>query len=131
MRILRKHCATLLRRGDTGYYDENGNYIEGISTVTTDFRCCIQPEYKGELEKDLPEGIRAKDCKFIYTATQLQGASESRGVAADILRFDGNTRYGDTAAAEEYEVHSVQRWLGAGRVDAWMVLAIRKDKLRG
>ncbi len=134
MRILRKHSAILIRPDTNGYYDENGDWHQNLEIsdgeiVGEKIPCCIQPEYDGELQKDLPEGVRAKDCKFIYTEVLLQGASESKSTQADILKFIGNERYGDGETAEDYEVFEVQRWLGAGRIDAWMVLAIRRDKI--
>tara|TARA_R110002074_G_scaffold144948_1_gene293000 strand:+ start:1195 stop:1560 length:366 start_codon:yes stop_codon:yes gene_type:complete len=121
MRILRKHSAIRVRQGTNSYYDEGGNKVDGTAECCTPIRCCIQPEFSGaKVQKDLPEGIRERDCRTVYTHENIVAASEYDDTAADILRFEGR----------DFEVFECNPWNGAGRIKAWEVIVIRKDKIR-
>ena len=120
MRILRKDSALRKRRCTNWYFDEGGNKVEGPLESCVPIRCCIQPEsYGAKTQKDLPEGVRERDCRLIYTHEVLIAASEFDNTDADILHFEGR----------DFEVFECSPWNGAGRIVAWEVTVIRKDVL--
>lgn len=124
MRILRKHKAELIRFEDTadsskGYYDEDGNFIRGTDSKPELLLCCIQPAFELTKQIDLPEGIREKDCRVLWTHTELKGASEVGSQEADVIRYEGL----------DFEVFDIGHWNGAGCINAWEAVIIRKDKL--
>lgn len=119
MRILRKHRAELIRYDSKGYYDENGRWVRGTDSKPEPLLCCIQPNFKKDGQKDLPEGVSEKDCRIIWTETELKGASEYGNIEADIVRYQG----------QDFEVFDADHWYGAGKINAWEGLIIKKDKL--
>lgn len=119
MRILRKDSAVLIRQDTPGIWDENGKYIPGTDGTPETIPCAIQPDFGGRDQVDLPEGVRERDARIIYTETLLQGASEQDGVDADVLQVDG----------KDFEVFNIRRWFGPARIRAYKVVVIRRDKL--
>lgn len=119
MRILRKHDAELKRYTSKGGYNEDGEWVEGTTQTTTAIKCCIQPVFNLTRQLDLPEGVREKDCRVLWTHEDLVGSSEVGSVEADIIIYQG----------KEYEVHDTGDWNGGGRILATEAVIVRRDKL--
>lgn len=119
MRILRKHNAKLIRYTKKGKYDENGKWVKGSTIKSIPLKCCIQPVFNLTQQLDLPEGVREKDCRVIWTHENLIGASEATKNEADIIEYEGLT----------FEVYDVGYWNGAGRIKATEAVIVRKDIL--
>lgn len=119
MRSLRRHRAILKRRNTYGNYDEDGKWINTVELTETTIPCCIQPDADGSLKRYLTDGVIEKDCKILITEYPLKGSSEADTTENDILNING----------KDYEVIRLEPWLGLSRINATLVLAVRKDKL--
>ena len=80
-----------LKRYAAGAYT-NGRWAAGTATEST-IIASIQPAKSSELER-LPEGLRTKGVREVYTEIPLQTANEKTGVPADRIVWD----------SEEWEV---------------------------
>lgn len=119
MRILRKHRATLVRHNGDGSFNEDGKWVESQEPYTEEIPCCIQPDSDAAVKVLIPASVREKNCKVVYTATELKGVSEIKNVVADKLVINEET----------FEVFEVAEWSGAGRIKAWMAICVREDDL--
>lgn len=121
MRLLRKHKATL-KRSSEGFWGIDGSYQASLPDETI-IRGSVQPKFRGsEFQKSLPEGIHDKDCKTMYTETELFVGSEKEQRVSDTIVFMN----------KEYEVYEVEEWFsGTNRLSHYKVIMIRKDKLNG
>lgn len=121
MRLLSKTAAILHRHSGNGYYKEDGSWDEG-GYKSHNIRCSFQPAFRGGIyQKTLPEGIHQKDCREVYTRTELLTGSEKDVINSDYLTING----------AEYEVYEVQEWFGANKLSHYKALIIRRDKLNG
>lgn len=119
MRLLNKTQITLKRHYGDGYWLDDGTWVEGGLQSTT-IRGSVQPAFKsGIYQKTLPEGVRQKDCRDVYTKTELIEGSEKEQINSDYLVINGL----------EYEVYEVQEWWGAKGLSHYNALVIRRDKL--
>lgn len=87
--VQRTMTITLLRKGTTGVYDENGRYNEPADVSST-IEAHIQPANGIELQ-DLPEGRHGRDTIKIYTTTQLYTVNESTKRQPDKIIYDSKT----------------------------------------
>lgn len=119
MRLLSKTPAILHRHTGNGYYTEDGDWEEG-GVKTSNIRCSFQPAFRsGIYQKTLPDGIHQKDCRSVYTRTELITGSEKEVINSDYLTVNGH----------EYEVYEVQEWFAANKLTHYQALVIRRDKL--
>lgn len=119
MRLINKTPAILHRHLGTGYWDEDGSWKEG-GIKTFDIRCSFQPAFRsGIYQKVLPEGIHEKDCRDLYTRTELKVGNEYEEINSDYLTIKGKI----------YEVYEVEEWEGARNLTHYKALLIRRDKL--
>lgn len=118
MRLLRKHTAQLIRHTISGYYDDDGDWVAGAGDTPTELKCCIQPDYQLSRRVTLPEGVREKDCRIIWTHSDLIGSTEVGAVEADVVVYKGL----------EFIIWDVGEWDGAHNV-ATEALMIRKDRI--
>lgn len=81
-----------------GTRDAKGRWVEGAATSTTIYGSW-QPA-SGEDRKGLPEGLRQRDTRKVYTPSELRAADQEAGTSGDRL----------TIAGEEYEVVAVMPW---------------------
>lgn len=121
MKLLSKFTVTLRRHtGVSAGYDENGDFFEGDITESQ-IVCSVQPSFQGIIYKNLPEGVRSKDCRTIHTEVQLFTGEEDEAVRADYLVIDGI----------EYEIYELRPWRGVRRLKHYEAVAIRRDKING
>ena len=120
MRLLNKEKATLLRVDpeNKGYYDSGGKWINTQIRTASTISCTIQPYTALSFQKKLPEGVSQKDCRVIWTETDLQIGSEYSFTEADIIRFNGI----------DFEVFEVGYWNGPRRIKGCNAILVRKDK---
>lgn len=118
MRLLRKHTAELIRHTASGYYNDDGDYIEGVGDTPESFKCCIQPDRKRIERVTTPDGVRDRDSRVIYSVTELKGASEVGAKEADIVRYNNL----------DYVVWDTAPWDGAHHKFTEAVM-IRKDQI--
>lgn len=83
-----------LKRYVAGAYT-NGRWAAGTATQST-IVASIQPVTSSELER-LPEGLRTKGVRKVYTEIPLQTANEKTGIAADRIIYD----------SEDWEVQEI------------------------
>lgn len=121
MKLLSKFTVTLHRHtGVSAGYDENGDYSEGDLTESQ-IPCSIQPSFQGIIHKNLPEGVRSKDCRTIHTETLLLTGEEDSAVRADYITYDG----------VQYEIFDLRPWRGVRRLKHYEAVMIRRDKING
>lgn len=118
MRLLKKHTAQLIRHTISGYYNDDGEWIAGAGDTPVTLKCCIQPAPQLSMRVTLPEGVREKDCRVIWTHSDLIGSTEVGAVEADIVIYKDL----------EYLIWDVGEWDGA-HITATEALMIRKDRL--
>jgi hypothetical protein len=80
-----------------GALDSAGNYSPG-ATSTFSIAASVQP-LSGRALKDLPEGARADDYRWVYTDSELR--TEQAGVDPDVVEIEG----------EDYRVEKVEHFL--------------------
>ena len=78
---------TVTRKSTEGYWDEQGDYVEGGET-TLDIICSIQP-FKGKSRELEERGIYPKDAVRVYTKTELKTVDEFESKLADTATIDG------------------------------------------
>lgn len=118
MRLLKKHTAQLIRHTVSGYYDDAGNWVAGAGDTPVTLKCCIQPDFKLSRRVTVPEGVREKDCRIIWTHTDLIGSTEVGSIEADVVVYQDL----------EYVIWDVGEWNGA-HIIATEALMIRKDRV--
>lgn len=100
-----------------GYYDDNGNWVEGDNTTAQfDIKGSLQPITGNDLQI-LPEGLKRTDLKKLYTRTELRSLDDGNETEADKINIDGSV----------YEVHSVEKWVGR-RLQHYKVLLVKEEK---
>jgi len=75
-----------LKRKAAGSRDSNGNWVDGIETITT-FKAVVQSLTADE-RLVLPEAVRTKETIKIHTKTELLTSNESTSIDADIIVFN-------------------------------------------
>lgn len=119
-RLMRVQSLTILRKGEDGYYNDDGDWVEGKELDPFDIPCNIQPFKQGKSTVDLPEGVRAKDIRVVYTEVELFQADEITNQEGDCTFIGGI----------EFECWNVEPWMGYGlRTDNYKVFFVRKDKM--
>ncbi len=116
MRLLRKD-KILLRRLGKGYYNEDGDWIEG-GFIDEPLFCCIQPDFSGHKRYIEKAGVRSEDCLTIHTQTPLFTVNDLNETQADRLVYDGYV----------WEVQVAKHWTTLRRLSHYDVLAFRQDK---
>jgi YbbR domain-containing protein len=92
--------AYTVTRVAAGAYDANGNWVPSVADPTEiAITASVQPLTARERQL-LPENIRSKDTRKVYTQTELQSGSSSTGQSADEIEID----------SEDYVVNSVETW---------------------
>jgi len=89
--------AITLTRPTVGTWGSDGRQVPGASASTTIYGS-VQPATGKDLEI-LPEGLRTKDAKRVYTYTALTPANQHTETTGDILVID----------TFSYEVQQVKR----------------------
>lgn len=122
LKLLSKQQATLRRFNDDtnsggGTYNEDGDWVSATHTDSM-FRCCIQPDYKGNKRMIEVDGVRTEDYRTILTKTRLRSMEDNVSGQADEIFLKGNW----------YEVAKVQEWDGAAKLSHFEVMVVRKDK---
>ena len=118
-RLIRKIPLTVYRISE-GTSNPDGTYTPGGET-TVDILCNIQPFRMGDVQKTLPEGLRAEDAVIVYTETLLRTVDQFDGTKADQIELDGR----------RYEALNVENWARNGlRLDHYKAVFVRQDKLR-
>lgn len=110
---------TVLRAdpADEGYYDDNGDWIEGDNTTAQfDIQGSLQPITGNDLQL-LPDGLKRTDVRKLYTKTELRSINDDTEQEADKITIDGS----------DYEVHSVEKWVGR-RLQHYKVLLVKEEK---
>lgn len=108
----------------TSYLSEDGDWIEGTGSDVEEIpiKCSLQPYVNGNEQRDLPDGIRATDARYIFTKTEILQADDRTQIAADEVEIDG----------VRYECDRVKPFVGFGLItDHYECVFIRKDKLSG
>lgn len=91
-------------------YDTNGRAVAGAAT-TVPIRAHVQPLTGRELAA-LPEGLRHKETRYVWTVTELRTAKEGTS-EPDVIVIDG----------EDFEIQKVENWQAAGGF--YKALAVR------
>ncbi len=97
----------VVTRRSASAYGTDGRLVVA-STSTVSITACVQPLSGRELER-LPEGLRTRELKAIYTATELK--TQGSGQDPDLVSIDGDS----------YEVQRCDRWAELGSY--WRVVA--------
>lgn len=117
LRLLKTSTLTFTRPAGQAEYDENYNLIPSVPT-TIPAQGSLQPWSKGEMQIEVPAGVRVKDVRLFYTKTKLQTADEQLGKDPDTTTIDGI----------EYEVYDQADWNQYGlSVDHYCAVLIRRD----
>ena len=96
-------CVSIERRATGGSYVD-GNYVSaGVTETLTDVFVSVQQMTRDELLL-LPEGLRTREVKKMYSKTQLFGVNAPDGREADRVSYNN----------EVYEIHEVGDWKDNG-----------------
>lgn len=99
-RLLQKDKFTVYRYANTGYYDDDGNWIDA-EFVASPMVGCVQPD-KGQYREISHNGVILSDYTRIQTKTLLQTADEHVNNVADRVLINDKL----------YEVAKVNPYLG-------------------
>jgi len=101
----------------------------GLKEVTlgspTLYPCLVQPDFQGNVQKDLEDFTHGKDFRVIYSHIPLKYLDEIRGIEPDIVEFnpDDYTLHGTLV---KYTVKNSQVWKGYG-VNSFVSVVVRED----
>lgn len=83
---------TIVRKTTAGYYDENGDWIEGSTSENIIIQATVQPLNSNDQTEVNPDGERTTEIVKVYTSTRLltakQAYDENNPVEADVLLYD-------------------------------------------
>lgn len=117
-KLLRTSTLTINRFGE-GYWDVDGNWVDGGIEPPFDIQCNIQPFKDGKERSILPEGTTADDAVTVYSKTKLNITDQLTDTKGDYFTLDGFT----------YKVYRVENWSRYGlKTDHYKHTAVRKDQ---
>lgn len=96
-------------RNSASAYGSDGR-LDAPSTTTLSVEGCVQPLTGRELQR-LPEGLRTRELRAFYTATELK--TQGAGQDPDSIAIDGDT----------WQVERVERWAELGNY--WKAVLIK------
>lgn len=114
---LREYIVKRASSGDDGYYDDDGNFINGDQdSGQFTIRGNLQPITGKDLQL-LGDGFKATDIRKLYTLTELKTLDEDSETEADLVIID----------TKEYQVQIVEPWIGR-RLSHFKVLLSKVEK---
>lgn len=119
MRLMNKLIPILRYRKESGYYNEDEEWIDGVSQSKVFIRGDIQPYNEGHVKKELPNGVRAEDVITIRAKQPVVVQDDLLNTSSDELDYLG----------ARYQCFSSNPWLHGLSTDHYHALFIRKDKL--
>ena len=121
MRIINRQTAILRRPLTSGYYQDDGNYVDSISYIIKPVKCSIQPATNSALKQFNEEaGIRTSDFRVMYTRSELSVTDEDSKFNSDTIIYK----------CVEYEVVQIDPWEGVKRLTHNKVLLKKRDKAK-
>jgi len=107
---------TVTRHAASSYV--SGRWVAGSTSELT-VRASIQPATADQLQR-LPEALRTKEARAVFSTTKLLTANESTGGKADLVSIDG----------EDFEVQEVKDWgeCYGPELAHWECIAVRADR---
>ena len=103
-----------IERPESGYYDENGEWIKAPSELIT-IRASVQTTKDKDLV-DVDEGRRVKGSIKLYSCEELKTASVDGRTQPDIVHWNG----------DRYQIEKVENWSFYG--DYYKAIAVRMDQ---
>lgn len=118
LRLLKTSTLTFIRPEGQAEYDDDYNLTPSDPIPPIIAQGSLQPWSKGEMQVEVPAGVRVKDVRLFYTKTKLQTADEQLEKDPDTTTIDGI----------EYEVYDQADWNQYGlSVDHYCAVLVRKD----
>jgi hypothetical protein len=120
MNLFRSSVDILRDTIDSGYYDDNEDWVDGVSSTPIPIKCSIQPFNKGKHRIELPTGVRTDNSLLIYTKTFLFTQDNVDKTTADELVYRGKL----------YECIYAEYWTEYNlKSDHVKAVFVRKDSL--
>ena len=117
--LFNTHTLSFERKGTDGYYDDDGNWVEGTAGQPLEVRGGLQPFRQGKTTVDTPNGVTAKDMRLFYTKTKLRTIDEYTLEEADRTTID----------AIPYRVWHIESWQLGLPASHYKTYLIREDKM--
>jgi len=119
MRLFNKQITIFRDLSDSGYYDENEKWVDGVSSTPVRIVGSIQPYGKGHTKNELPDGVRTDDVVILRSKSKLVTQDDLLKTTPDEMEYLGAT----------YQCFTADKWSQGLRSDHYMGIFIRKDKL--
>lgn len=103
-RLINRTPLTFTRKSDAGYYDDDGEWVDGFDDEFIHIRCSLQPYRKGKSRLVLPEGVVTRDAFVIFTNSELRVADQLTDTLSDKTVIN-NQSY-EVIDEEDWSFHS-------------------------
>lgn len=119
MRLFNKQIIIFRDISDSGYFDEEEKWVDGVDNLPITITGSIQPYRKGHTKNELPDGVRTDDAVIVRSKSKLITQDNLLKTTPDEMEYLGAT----------YQCFTADEWSQGLRSDHYMAVFIRKDKL--
>lgn len=119
MNLLNKKITILRYKLSSGYYNENEEWVDGISLSPVTVKGNIQPYQQGFVKEEFPTGVSVKDVIVLYSKDPIIVQDDLLKTASDEMDYLG----------ARYQCFSSDPWVQGMKIDHYHAIFIRKDKL--